>query len=122
MSSSNRYERALKTPQISLNNAIHFAEVRFYFTKSLGGETRAFALISPYSSSEEYLLQVSQGTLVVCRYPDVDTLWVIDVASILSVVAMIPFPFLINGQNNYYYMVEKIGLDIVDADTREGNE
>ena len=75
--------------------------------------------ISPYSAPDEYLLQVSNSTLVVCRYQDGDTLWVINVRSILSVVAMIPFPFLLNGHDNYYYIVEKIGLDVIDVDAQE---
>ena len=41
---------------------------------------------------------------------------VIDVRSILSVVAMIPFPFCLDGYNNQYFMVEKIGLDVIEAD------
>lgn len=88
----------------------------------LGGETRAFALVSPYSPPIQYLLEVSNSTLVVCMYQGEDVLWVIDVKSILSVVAMIPFPYTIDGHNDYYFMVEKVGLDVVEADTQEDNE
>lgn len=70
----------------------------------------------------EHLLQVSNGTLVVCRYQGDAALWAIDVSSIVAVVAMVPFPFLLNGLDNYYYMVEKIGLDVVDVDAQEDNE
>ena len=32
---------------------------------------------------------------------------------------MVPFPFLLNGLDSYYYMVEKIGLDVIDVDAQE---
>lgn len=31
---------------------------------------------------------------------------------------MVPFPFLINDSNNWYYLIEKIGLDVADVDTQ----
>ena len=94
----------------------------FYFTKTIRGETRAFALISPYSAPNEHLLNASHNTLIVCRYQSEAILWVVEIRSILSVVAMIPFPFLINGHSDCYYMVEKIGLDVLDVDTRDDDE
>ena len=47
---------------------------------------------------------------------------VIDVKSIISVVAMVPFPYTINGYNNYYFMVEKVGLDVADVESHEDTE
>jgi hypothetical protein len=44
-------------------------------------------------------------------------LWVVNVRSILQVVAMVPFPFLIDDSNNWYYLIEKVGLDMIDVDT-----
>jgi hypothetical protein len=44
------------------------------------------------------------------------------VKSILSVVAMIPFPFLIDGHGEQYFMVEQIGLDVIEVDNLEDNE
>ena len=35
--------------------------------------------------------------------------------SILSVIVTVPFPF-VGGRNNQYYVVEKIRLDILEAD------
>ena len=40
----------------------------------------------------------------------------INVKLILSVVAMVPFPFIIGGCNNQYFMIEQIGLDVVETD------
>ena len=102
--------------QILYHGVIHFAEVKFYFTKLLGGEFRAFALVSLYSPPNEYLLQLSYTTLLVCRYQGKDTLRVIDTELILSVVAMVPFDFLIDNYDSQYFMIEKAGLDIVDGD------
>ena len=42
---------------------------------------------------------------------------VIDVKCILSVVAMVPLQRAINGLNDYYFVIEKIGLDVVDVYT-----
>ena len=41
---------------------------------------------------------------------------VIDVKLILSVVAMVPFPFIVGGRSKQYFMIEQIGLDIVKTD------
>ena len=84
----------------------------------VGDERQAFALVSPYSPPDEHLLQISHGTLVVRRYRGDDIIWVIGVKSIISVVAMVPFPFLLDGRNNYYYMIEKVGLDVAEIDTQ----
>ena len=106
-------------PQILCHGRINFAEVKFYFTKTSGGVTRAFALVSLYSPPDEYLLGHSHGTLLVCRYHGDTTLVVISVGSILSVVAMVPFWYAINNLTSYYFMIEKIGLDVVDTDAQE---
>ena len=106
----------LKTRQLLHHNVIHFAEVQFYFTKTFGDESRALALVSLYSPPDNYLLQLSSDTLVVCRYQGEEALIVIDVKSILSVVAMVPFPFTLGGRDNQYFMIEKIGLDVIEVD------
>jgi len=104
------------------HDAIHFGEVNFYFTRLLGGEMRAFVLLSPYSPPDGHLAAVSYNSLLVCTHQGEDVLLVIDAKAILSVVAMVPFPCDIEGHNNYYFMVEKIGLDVVEVDTQEDTE
>jgi len=47
---------------------------------------------------------------------------VFSVESILSVVAMAPFPFLVNGQDEQYFLIEQPGMDVVEADALEDNE
>ena len=111
----------LKESQISRHGVICFAEVHFYFIKMFGDEQRAFALVSLYSPPNEYILRSTYDTLVVCRYQG-GALTVIDVKSILSVVAMARFPFLIDGHGNQYFMIEKMGLDVIEADVLEDDE
>ena len=82
---------------------------------------RVFALVLPYSPVNKHLFEVSNSTLVVCMYQE-DVSLVIDVKAILSVVAMVPFYYAINGHQDFYFMVEKIGLDILDVDTQEDIE
>ena len=48
-----------------------------------------------------------------------ETLIVIEVKYILSVVAMVPFRYTVDGLDNYYFMIESIGLDVVDVDAQE---
>jgi len=86
------------------------------------GMTRAFAVVSPYSPPNKHLLGVSHNTLAVCRYQGDDVLWIIDVKLIVSVVAMVPFDFLIDGQDNYFFLVEKIGLDVIEVDTQDDDD
>ena len=46
---------------------------------------------------------------------------VINVKSILSVVAMVPFPYLIGGDDNQHFVIEKIGLDVIEVEDKEEN-
>ena len=32
---------------------------------------------------------------------------------------MVPFPFLLDNCNNNYFMIEKVGLDVIEADTQD---
>ena len=41
---------------------------------------------------------------------------------LLSTTAMVPFPFSADGHSDNYCMIEQVGLDVVDADTREDVE
>jgi len=90
--------------------------------KTLGAESKAFALVSFYSPPDDYLLHISSNTLVVCRYQGEEALVVIDVRSILSVVAMVPFPFVVGGRDDQFFVIEKIGLDVIEVDSLNDNE
>jgi hypothetical protein len=32
---------------------------------------------------------------------------------------MVPFPFLLDGDGDNYFMIEKVGLDVTEADTED---
>jgi hypothetical protein len=57
-----------------------------------------------------------------CLHQGKDVLMVIDVKSIFSVIAMVPFKFTINGRSNYYFVVEKVGLEVVEVDVDTGED
>ena len=82
---------------------------------------RVFALVFPYSLVNKYLFEVSNSTLVVCTHQE-DISLVIDVKAILLVVAMVPFNYTIDRCHDFYFMIEKIGLDVLDVDTQEDTE
>jgi hypothetical protein len=103
-------------------DAVYVGEVKYYFFKIFGVELRAFALVSLFSPPNEHILKSTQTTLPVCRYYGERMLMVIDVVSILSVVAMIPYPFFIDGHGEQYFMVEQIGLDVIEVDSLEDHE
>ena len=79
--------------QILYQDAIYIAEVRYYFFKVFRGELQAFALMSIFSLPNQHILESTLTTLAVSRYYGDGALVVVDAKLILSVVAMIPFPF-----------------------------
>ena len=87
-----------------------------------GDESRAFALVSLYAPPNEHLLQITCDTLAVCMHQGEAGLVVIEADSILSVVAMPPFPFIIDGRGDQYFTIEQFGLDVMEADDLEDNE
>ena len=86
------------------------------------GEMQVFALISIYSPPNQYFLGYSHRTLIACRYQGKTMQVVIDMKSIVSVVAMVPFQYQIDRLDNCYFMIEKIGLDIIEVDTEEDRQ
>ena len=103
-------------------DATYVAEVRYYFFNVFRGELRPFALVSLFSPPNQYILESTQTTLAVCRYYGDRALVIIDAKSILSVVAMIPFPFLVDGYAEQFFMVEQIGLDVIEVDNSADDE
>ena len=62
--------------------------------KTFGDTSEALAVVSLYSPPNEHLLRLTYDTLCVCEHQGEDaTVIVVSVTSILSVVAMVPFPF-----------------------------
>lgn len=74
-------------------------------------------MVSTFSDPDTELLQSSYKTLYVCKYQGDQRLQVIEVDSICSVVAMIPFDSqpeanTISHIGQRYFVVEKFGLDM----------
>ena len=97
-------------------------EAKFYFIKTFGDELQAFALVSLYSPPNEYILQATHNTLAVCRYHGEGALMIVDAKSVVSVVVMVPFPFLVDGHGDQFFVIEKAGLDVIEADDLEDVE
>jgi hypothetical protein len=88
-------------------NDVEFAEVCFYFMITVKSQDIALACVSCYSRPHEGLLQASRATLWSCTRHGPTK--VIDIKSILAVVAMVPHqPF--PGEERLF-LVEKPGLD-----------
>jgi hypothetical protein len=70
------------------------------------------ALVSLYSLPHEELLEYSHHTLLSCVYEGDARLQVIDIKSIMSVVAMVPHHPFLEDPLDRYFVVEKPGLDV----------
>ena len=90
------------------HNSFEFAEVQYFFRALIGTENRTLALVSVYSPPISELLISSHGTLWASRYQGSNMFRVIDVKSILSVVAMVP----LDAVEGHFFVVEKLGLDV----------
>jgi hypothetical protein len=82
-----------------------------------------YALVSMWSKPEQQLLGQLHGTLYVCSYMGTGGLHVIDIESIVSVVALTPIKLSDEDKSAWFLVVEKPGLDALiigegdDADT-----
>ena len=120
----------LPIPQIQLNT-IEFAigEVQYYFRLNLSDRQLALAMISRYGPPNRALLKISSGALYSCRFLGNENLIVVNAKSIQSVVGMVkhkvgeynsPLSQNYGDLNlppdfgdNTYYLVEKIGLEVL---------
>ena len=82
-----------------------------------------------YSNPNSILYKESLGTVVACRYMGDSSLVVVNFASILSIVAMVPHKFAHIHDGDWRFVVEKPGLDIArlggawdDTDIEEDNQ
>ncbi|KAM6490927.1 hypothetical protein JOM56_013631, partial [Amanita muscaria] len=88
-----------------------YGEVQYFFQINLNNASYTLAMVSPYSEPHTTMLRESHGSLYVCERLDEHQMMVIDIKSIQSVVAMIPFPLRPEESNqgleNHFFMVEK---------------
>ena len=96
------------------NNGIAgFGEVLYYFRCKRQGVVFSLAVLAAYSEPDVDLLAASHGTFISCKYLG-DDVQVIDISQIQSVVAMVPHRLeKHNEQDQYYFLVERPGLDVV---------
>ena len=91
-----------------------FGEVLYYFRCKRQGNVLSLAVLAAYSEPDVDLLAASHGTFISCKYLGDDNVQVIDVSRIQSVVAMVPHRLeKHNMQDQYYFLVERPGLDVV---------
>ncbi|KAF7329710.1 hypothetical protein MKEN_00234200 [Mycena kentingensis (nom. inval.)] len=83
-----------------------YAEVQFFFQSDLEDEPKTLALVSVYSAPDTELLAESNKTLWVCKYRGDESLKIIDVRAIASVVAMVPY------DEARVFAVHKMGLEV----------
>ena len=99
-----------------------------------GQQYKVLALVSVYSPPHAGLLEASNGTVLSCAYHGAANIKVINISSIVSVVAMVPhdpFPNAghIGDKQERYFVAEKPGLEATvlggieeDQEEQEGDE
>lgn len=95
-----------------------------------GQQYKVLALVSVYSPPHAGLFEASNGTILSCTYHGDTCLKVIDISSIVSVVAMIPHnPFADGDTQERYFVAEKPGLEATvlggieeDQEEQDGDE
>jgi hypothetical protein len=91
---------------------VRFAQVYYYFQALINETETTLAVVSLYSLPHEELLEYSHHTLLSCVYQGDAHLQVIDIKSIMSVVAMVPHHPFPEDPLDRYFVVEKPGLDV----------
>lgn len=91
---------------------VRFAQVYYYFQVLINETETTLAVVSLYSLPHEELLEYSHHTLLSCVYEGDAHLQVIDIKSIMSVVAMVPHHPFPEDLLDRYFVVEKPGLDV----------
>lgn len=77
-----------------------------------GQQYKVLALVSVYSLPHAGLFEASNGTVLSCTYHGATHMKVIDISSIVSVVAMVPHdPFPNGDRQERYFVAEKPGLE-----------
>jgi hypothetical protein len=95
---------------LNANREEKFGEVQYYFRTLVRGVEKVLAMVALYSPPHQDLLELSYHTLLSCTYEG--SRKVIDVKSIISVVAMVPHTPFPGDASKQYFVVEKPGLDV----------
>lgn len=97
-----------------------FGKVYFYFRCRIEGREMVLAIISEYSKPDPTLLLQSHGTFTSCQNFGDNSLVVVDVFCLKSVVAMVPHnPPHSKDSELHFFLVERPGLDIANLGSRQ---
>ena len=105
--------------QLTLDNVIRVAEVQYYFAISMNDDRKYVALVSLLDPPDARLYESSHGTLSVHEYNGDDNLIVVDIKSIRSSIALVPFPPPDNptdADRNLFFMFDDLGFDVAEMD------
>ncbi|KAG2059589.1 hypothetical protein BDR06DRAFT_979763 [Suillus hirtellus] len=101
-----------KQPRMAHNVKTAISEVYYYFNITIHNHRRTFAMVLVYSNPHQYLLHCSFHTVFACHHHGDNSLQLIEVCTIQSIVAMVLHQFPgINGI--LFYLIEQPGLDII---------
>ncbi|KIJ13970.1 hypothetical protein PAXINDRAFT_80092 [Paxillus involutus ATCC 200175] len=102
--------RMARFVKLKIDGELRFAEVKYYARIKVNADFETIACISLFSQPDQQLLRLSWHTILSC-IPQND-IQIVDVKSILSVVAMVPHQVHTLGDMERYFVVEKPGLDV----------
>ncbi|KAG2099859.1 uncharacterized protein F5147DRAFT_754682 [Suillus discolor] len=125
-----RGHQELGNGYVIIDGTVRFAEVQYFTQVAIAteniGEWRDanIAVISVFSAPDADLVQLSNQTVLSCKYLGDEGLCVVDVTSIKSVVAMIPHrPTLPSGViEDRFFVLERPGLDIYQFGVEQDQE
>ncbi len=75
------------------------AEVEFFFQLRFGDTVHTLALVSVFSPPDQEILESSNHAAYICHHGGTDSLTIVDVKSITSVVSMVP-DFQVTGNGD----------------------
>ncbi|KAF8895746.1 hypothetical protein CPB84DRAFT_1682287, partial [Gymnopilus junonius] len=91
-----------------------FGEVLYYFRCKQQDTILPLTVLLIYSEHNPELLAALHRTLISCNYLGDSSLQVIDISCIQSVVVMVPYRLEKHHvEDNYHFLVERPGLDVV---------
>ena len=105
--------------QLTLDNVIRVAVVQYCFTISMNDDRKYVALVSLLDPPDARLYESLHGTLSVHKYHSNDNLIVVDIKSIRSSIALVPFPPPDNptdADHNLFFMFDDLGFDVAEMD------
>ena len=85
----------------------------------MNDDQRKVALVSLLDAADAQLYESSHGTLSVHKYHGDDNLIVVDIKSIRSSIALVPFPPPDNptdADRNLFFMFDNLGFDVAEMD------